>query len=90
MSVPIFFLSKDQLYLMDDLDRNIYIRIRHKHSYYYQPIAVESEGFEKVCTGSRTISVCILWDDKHKCIAFKEVNICTSWTLIPRGYSNIS
>lgn len=90
MNIPVFYLSKDKLYLTDKMGKNVYVQVKDKDHIYYKLIGIESEGYEKMCTGNTPISVCILWNEAHECLAFAKVNICTSWALIPKGYSNIS
>ncbi len=90
MHSPTFYLSKDKSYLMDAQGSNMYSVVQEKERIYYKPIAIESEAFDKVCLSSTSIKVCSRWDDKHGCVGFEFVNVCTQWELVPKGFGNIS
>ena len=88
--MPVLYLSKDKIYLTDERGSNVSIRVKEGGNVYYKIIAIESEAVEKVCMGTERTRVCTLWNEDHECLVFGEVDMCTKWKLVPKGYSNIS
>jgi hypothetical protein len=90
MHSPMFYLSRDKSYLMNEQGSNMYSLVQEDDRTYYKPIAIESDSIDKICIRSTIIRVCSLWGRTHECLEFEHVYVCTQWELIPKGYANVS
>ena len=87
---PLLFLSKDKKHLLDQQDNLVAEVMGTKGHTYYRMIGVESEAYEKICTEIKPRSICIVWNEAHECLLRQDVDICTQYELVTKGFSNIS
>ncbi|WP_118951606.1 hypothetical protein [Taibaiella helva] len=84
------FLSKDKQHLLDRAHNIVAEIAGSKGHFYYRTIGIESEAFEKICTGIKSRKVCISWNEANECQIWRHVDVCTQYELLPKGFSNIS
>lgn len=84
------YLSSNKQYLTSGDGANLYSRIDDNGKVYYRIIGIESEAFEKLCKNIVTVSVCTTPNTARKDEQWEDVDICTGWDLVQKGFSNIS
>lgn len=84
------FLTEDRMAIHDIGGHTVCVKRAWNGQAYYQPIAIESEGYEAVCSQVTPHKVCTLWDASMHALLWEDVDVCSKVILIPRGFSNIS
>ena len=84
------FLTEDRMAILDSAGHTICVKREWNGCDYYHPIAVETEGYEAICSQVMRHKVCTRWDASMHALLWEVVDVCNKVVLMPRGFSNIS